>query len=31
MFVSELNPEPVEDNTIKFTLITRKGNKQQVL
>ncbi|XP_060600449.1 regulator of nonsense transcripts 2-like, partial [Ruditapes philippinarum] len=25
----ELNPEPVKDNTIKFTLITRRGNKQQ--
>lgn len=25
----ELNPEPVQDNTIKFTLITRRGNKQQ--
>lgn len=29
-YVPELNPEPVEDNTIKFTLITRRGNKQQV-
>lgn len=25
----ELNPEPVVDSTIKFTLITKKGNKQQ--
>lgn len=30
LFISELNPEPAQDNIIKFTLITRRGNKQQV-
>ena len=27
---TELNPEPIIDTTIKFTLITKRGNKQQV-